>query len=427
MSTPTRTNSAVIVPRIILAVYIGLALSYSFADRLRLAPDEPAHFIYIRSMATNLAPPPIATTETPSEHSSASHEGHQPPLYYALMAIPYAILKGIGASSDLIWRILRLLTIPLGACWIYAVWMLTREFFGRDGYALAATGLTALLPTSSYAAGIINNDILIALLFTLGLVSILRYFKTGGLSVRSSALLGIVIGLAALAKAQGLILLPVFLIAALPVCRREHYANSREVFRSVGIVVAAAFVVCGWWFIWRSLEYGTPFPHSLFKPIGTDPMTAFIAAPGIMLRLLGFLTSRLWGHLIAPFWLINGCVSWTGYFRVFGVITLVALFGFVFRLRRNGQIDRRSLWLLVFAAGLQYLLYVHYVLTVDIGATDQGRLFLSVAAVVSVCLVMGFDGYLRSARARIIGAALGASALLALNVFVMVCAIRLRF
>lgn len=422
-----KINSTAIVLRAIFVAYIALALSYSFADRLKLAPDEPAHFIYIRSIATSFEPPPISAGETNSEESSASHEGHQPPLYYALMAIPYALIKGLGASSDIIWRILRLLTIPIGACWIYAVWKLTREFFGSDGYALAATGLTALLPTASYAAGIVNNDILVAFLFTSGLTAVLRYFKTGGMSLKSGALLGVVIGLAALTKAQGLILLPIFLSAALLVCTREHRTNLRKVVWNAAVVSISAFIICGWWFIWRWMEYGTPFPHSLYNPVRPGVIAAFAIEPRIMFELLGFLAARLWGHLVAPFWLLKGCVSWMGYFYTLSGVTLVALAGFVLRLRRNNSLDRRSLWMLVFAAALQYLLYVHYVLTVDLGATDQGRLFLSVAAVVSVCLVLGFDGYLCSARARMIAAAVGAAALLALNAYVITCAVGLRF
>ena len=72
----------------ILAAFTALAVSYSLVTRLRWGPDEPAHFIYIRSIATRFELPPISHKAIGTENSVATHDGHQPPLYYALMAIP---------------------------------------------------------------------------------------------------------------------------------------------------------------------------------------------------------------------------------------------------------------------------------------------------------------------------------------------------
>jgi uncharacterized membrane protein len=134
------------------AILIGfavIALVYSLVTPLKYGPDEPAHFIYIRSLATTLAPPPIAHTQTPTEDSIASHEGHQPPLYYAVMAMPYAILNAFGLPVDAIWRILRILGIGIGVIWIYFVYRLAREFFESEAYALATAGFVAFIPLHS--------------------------------------------------------------------------------------------------------------------------------------------------------------------------------------------------------------------------------------------------------------------------------------
>jgi hypothetical protein len=81
------------------------------------------------------------------------------------MAIPYAILHALGLSTDSVWRVLRLLGVPIGAAWIYFVYQLSITFFRSEKRAIAATALVALIPGAAYTAGVVNNDVLIALLF----------------------------------------------------------------------------------------------------------------------------------------------------------------------------------------------------------------------------------------------------------------------
>jgi 4-amino-4-deoxy-L-arabinose transferase-like glycosyltransferase len=409
--------------RALAAILIGfaiLALVYSLVTPLKYGPDEPAHFIYIRSLATTFSPPPIARTQTHTEDSIASHEGHQPPLYYAVMAVPYAILNAFGPPADTIWRVLRILGIAIGVFWIYFVYRLAREYFASEAYALATAAFVALIPNAAYTAGVVNNDIMIALLFTWAMVPILRFFKTESLSNREAAALGALTGLAILTKAQALILVGVFAIAALAVCRRRHYANAGGVLRAAAIVLGVAVIVSGWWFVRCWIVYGTPMPHSLYNPVLPDGMISLLVNPALGLRAIWFGSAAVYTYFWTPFWLVWKYVTWSCYFWPLVAVNAAALVGVALRLRRGG-VDGRSLALLVFAALLTYAMWLRYALAVDRMANLQGRLFLPVAAVVGIIFVLGTDGWLAGAKAKRIGVILWLVLMLAANAAVIAC------
>ena len=411
---------------LILAAFAVLALSYSVATRLKYGPDEPAHFIYIRSLATELAPPPISHDVTPHENSTSSHEGHQPPLYYAIMAVPFALLRAFGASDDTIWRVLRLANIPIGMLWIWSVYLLAREFFGKNGHAFATAAFVALIPTSAYTAGVINNENLISLVFTWAMIPILAYFKSGAMAPRSAAFTGLVVGLAILSKAQGLVLIPLFALAALAVSRRSGYANYRQVLATFAIVVGAAATVSGWWFARCWIVYGTLMPHSLYNPAIPGGLIALAVSPALAAELVFRMTEGLYGYFWVPFWLVWPFVgSLRPIVYSIGALNLVVLAGLVARIRRHNGVDRSSLAFVLAAPAIIYVLWLRYILVVDAMANLQGRLFLSVAAVVGMVWILGFDGLLKSNRAKRAGLVVGLVVMLAANVAVIACAVAL--
>jgi len=419
LSLTTGTKRTLIA---IAALFAALALCYSFATKLKYGPDEPAHFIYIRSLAIDFTPPEISHVETPTEEGTSSHEGHQPPLYYTIMAVPYAALDACAVPADTIWRVLRLLTIPIGVLWLFAVFALTREFFGRDDYSLVTTVFVALIPTASYMAGVVNNESLISLLFTAAMLPILRFFKTGKSGAREAVLLGLVMGLAVIAKAQGLLLVPMLLLAGFVACRRRGYTNCVDALKTVGIALGVAVLVSGWWYVRCWVLYGTALPHSLYRPLAPSLVDLILAPSGPEYAAVS--TRGLYAYFWVPFWLIWKRInSFNAYFYPLCVVTLAGLTGLVVRLRRAKDLDLGSLVFLLCAPLLTYVFWLHYVLVVDPNANLQGRLMLGVAAIVGIVSVLGFDGLLPSVRAKRIGVAVGAGIMLLANIGVIGCAV----
>ncbi len=378
--------------RILIVILVGfalLSLAYSLATQLKYGPDEPAHFIYIRSIATKFTLPPISKHITDSEFATATHAGHHPPLYYAIMAVPYAAMNAVGLSGDLIWRILRILGIGIGVGWIYWVYRLALEHFGRQNYALAVAAFVALIPNAAYTAGVLNNEILIALLFTWAMAMMIRYFKTESLSVREAVVLGAVIGLSILTKAQGLILIPVFVIISLAICRRRDYSNARAVVSAFGLVMVVGTVIGGWWLARCYFAYGTIMPRSLYNPVLPHGLASALTVPAMTLYTINLASRDAYGYFWTPFWLIWKYVAWWHYFWPVLGATAIALVGLIVRWAKTG-LDR-SIWILLFAAALVWASWMRYVLVVDSMANLQGRLFMCVAAIIGIVFVTGFD------------------------------------
>lgn len=417
--TPPAKNRALYA---IIAVFVVLSIIYSFATNLKKGPDEPAHFIYVRSLATTFSPPPIARSETPTEDYESSHEAHQPPFYYAVMAAPYAVLNMLNVPTDTIWQVLRLLGILIGAAWVYAVYLLADEFFDhRRDYTLITTAFTALIPNAVYMSAVMSNEMLIALLFTLALLPILRYFKSGKLTNKTAALLGLATGLAILTKAQGLILIPIFLLTVLLVCRRD-WRSSISHLKTAAIVLGAAALVSGWWFIHCYLVYGEAMPNSLYNPMfkgGTLDVLIYPFFSGDLRHIIRLSTAEFWGNFWTPFWLIQQSIRFPNYFGIILTITIIASIGLILKLRRRTEIDRRSLALLSLAPIAVYASWLRHIILVDRMANLQGRFLLCAAAVVGIWFILGFDALLPSPRAKKIGAVAGLVLMLMVNVAVI--------
>jgi hypothetical protein len=430
---PPHVNKAIAV---IIGLFVVLSLAYSFADRLKLGPDEPAHFIYIRSLAINHTPPDIAHMETYSEDSTSSHEGHQPPLYYAIMAAPYAVLNALGVARDTIWRVLRLMNILLGVVWIYLVYLLSRAFFVKsddqpgcptDKYALASAAFVAVIPTAPYMAAVVNNDILIALLFNWALIPMLAFFRTGGLSAKSAALLGLLMGLAILTKAQGLILVPLIVLAGICACRRTGYKNMGDVVRAIGIALGIAGLVSGWWFIRCQAIYGTPMPHSLYNPVLNGSIVTLFFFPLETIKLFWTMVGNLLGYFWLPYWLVEASLPWQRYSMILSILGLIWLIGIIIRLRRDRNMDLRALCFLLMCPIAICATWIHYVLMTDRGANLQGRLLLPSAAVIAIASILGADGWLKGVKAKKIGFAVGCAIMLMVNIFVLWSTVALRW
>lgn len=399
---------------VILAVYTALAISYSIVTKPGFGPDEPAHIIYIRSMSTQFSPPLISTTETHDIDSQTSHEGHQPPLYYALLALPAWLLGMFGATIDATLIILRLLTAAMGAVWIYAVYMLVKEWSGKEGFALTVTGFIALLPGAAYMAGVINNDILVSALITGGMVWVLRLYKRGELSTREAVALGVVSGLAISAKAQGLVLLPMIIIAALSAKQRNG-----GTFICAGIAVGLALVISVPWFVRCYAVYGTIMPHSIYKPMIQGGVLTLVIQPLGAVMLAWECAKGLWGYFWMPYWLMRSYIPWKIYSDALVVLSAVFLAGALLRIRREPAVDRKSLLFLLLVPVGVFALWFHYVLNVDSMANSQGRLMLPGAAAVGILGILGLEGWIRNERIRRAVIAAAAVLLFALNLFVM--------
>jgi 4-amino-4-deoxy-L-arabinose transferase-like glycosyltransferase len=171
-----------------------------------------------------------------------------PPLFPLLLSLP----SRLGATSL---TSHQLFACGVGACTVAAVGFLGRRLGGAS-VGLLAAGIAAVYPMFFAADGAPMSESLYLLVVTSVLLAALRALERP--TVRRWAILGLLIGAAALTRGEGLALL----IVALPVgaaLRRESV--SRRLALS-GVAVVVSLAVVSPWIIRNSLTFGELVPVS---------------------------------------------------------------------------------------------------------------------------------------------------------------------
>jgi hypothetical protein len=190
---------------LILASYLALGLAYAAATPPWQAPDEPAHFNYVRQLAAKpWQLPRIEAGDWPNDRlerlkaegfpagesiAGIEYEDHQAPAWYYLAAVAYRLASGPD-EDRLAW--LRRFNLLLGALGIALVWALARRGWPDDpALALAAAAFVAWLPMRLAVSASASNDplaecvttaaVLLALLRAQGRLSQRRWVLAGGL------------------------------------------------------------------------------------------------------------------------------------------------------------------------------------------------------------------------------------------------------
>jgi len=211
------------------------------------AYDGFSHFSYIWFMADQWRVP-LATT---------GWEFFQPPLYYAFMA---ALWDGLAPMDPIMrLRVGTLVIAVLGLSLAGVTLVVVRRALPDNRVAqLAAFATMLFLPVHLYTAGFIGNENLTAVLCAWALLMTLAALRRP--TVPRALGLGLVLGLAMLAKFTGLVVvvgaLGTFALRAL--VRRPARADLRV----AGIAGVVMLLVCGWFYARNLVVYGTPFKMS---------------------------------------------------------------------------------------------------------------------------------------------------------------------
>ncbi len=225
------TQSSVAHRRLVVALFaVGLTLRLALLGVTPpfAAPDEAAHFRYIRYVATHHA--------LPIQHArmgqTLDYEDYQPPLYYVVSAPVYVVGRRIAGNEIGALRALRGSSLIL---WLMtfasAVVVVRRLRLEGTLPGLVGIALVALLPTYVGLSTEINNDGLSVALSTAALA-----VAAGPIVRRSALVLGVLVGLALLAKLTAVSLVPTIVVLVL--ARRVPWREA-----ALG-AVATALVLC---------------------------------------------------------------------------------------------------------------------------------------------------------------------------------------
>jgi len=417
------------------ALFVVLSLVYNVALPLYEAPDEGDHVSYAAWLADGRGLPHLVADR------DAVGEIWQPPLYYALTALALAPFDraelatiaplsadwqaGLSRAAHyhsaaeafpfrgaaLAVHAARLVATLLGLITVTATYAIARRI--NPALALPAAALLALNPQFIFLSAAVNNDNLVIALCSVALWILVRlivgpavaqtFLSAAGPDAGRNAcatngrerlgwyaLLGLVWGLATLAKLTGLTLgLPIGLTLLYLAGRRRSW---RPLLLGGLIAGGTMLLVCGWWF-WRNWQlYGDPLAWNEMLAV-----TAGLLRPELLtwpetLRYAGFLRQSYWGVFG------YGVRAPDGFYTLVMVVMVMAAAGWGVWLGRRPRPWRglgRSFALLILAVWSLTVFFFLLRWMRQIDATNQGRLLFPAIAALSVLAVVGlaaFDG-----------------------------------
>jgi hypothetical protein len=427
---------------VILALFVGLGITYSLVVPIFEAPDELYHYPFVAHMAQGGALP----VQRPNQGMMWQQEGSQPPLYYVLagaltswlnvddLSIVYRLNPharvGIPLAHDnknmvvhtdrevFPWsgavlgiHLARLFSLLLATGTLLCTYRIALDIFPHTPILpLAALAFNAFIPMFIFISASVNNDNLVILLSSITLLMLVRMIQRGA-SRRFLVLLGVVVGLACLTKLNALGLVA---MAGLAVLLRIFFAPRRD-FSSgakagdAGTLGAAGdglwsklirwFVDCvifcvpvvliaGWWYLRNWQLYG--------DPTGLNAMLDIVGRRSVE-PLLSDLYSEFQGLRI-NFWGLFGVVnvllrpSWI--YRVLDALTVVMLIGIVVWLAQQRRMRKPIPWpgLLLLGAWATFE-FVALIRWTSMTFASQGRLLFPAISAICLFLALGLIGW----------------------------------
>lgn len=402
----------------VLVLFLALGVIYSLVTPIFEASDELWHYPVVKHIADGRGLP----VQNPASPAMWNQEGSQPPLYYALAALATAWIdtddlgerlwynpnanvgtplasgnKNMIVHTDreafpwrgttLAVRLIRWLSVLLQAFTVWLTYLIAREIApARRDLATAAAALVAFNPMFLFIAGSVNNDNLVVPLATFALWLLVRTLRQGWITPVQLVALGVTLGLAALTKLSGALLMPLAAVVLTIVAARKRAWRAWVVFGAVlGLLVAA---IAGWWFVRNWQLYGDPTGLNVMLAIaGRRP--APLSPGDLLAEFQGFRMS---------YWAVFGGFNVTGsvwLYRLYDALSLIALAGWIplaLRYRDRLRTVQASLVALLVAwIALVFVFLVRWTLQTT---ASQGRLLFPAIGAVAVVLSYGLAGWL---------------------------------
>ena len=162
----------------------------------------------------------------------------QPPLYYALEAIPYGLAGGNVLDRLQLMRLMSALMAGLTALFVF---MFVREAVPGEPWAWTVGGLAvALVPLFGFMSGAVNPDSLLFAVSAATFYCLARAFRRG-LSAREAVAIGAVTALGFLTKLNFIGLVPGILLGLIVLAVRAQRTFGRSAYRLLALSVGIAF------------------------------------------------------------------------------------------------------------------------------------------------------------------------------------------
>jgi 4-amino-4-deoxy-L-arabinose transferase-like glycosyltransferase len=182
----------------------------------------------------------LATNPSPLSDGGGNPQANQPPLYYALAAVPYWLSPSQGILSRL--AVMRLLSALMAAATVLTVFMFLRELFPASRWAWTVGALVlAFQPMFNFIAAGVQGDNLLYLTSALIFFALMRAYRRG-LTRRRAAAIGAITAAGLLSKLTFVGLVSGIGLAVLLLVWRASREDRREALRMLVIATAIAVI-----------------------------------------------------------------------------------------------------------------------------------------------------------------------------------------
>ena len=406
---------------VIIAGYLIVACLYAFQTPPWQAPDEPAHYNYVRQLAGGSFPV-ISPGDYDQEYQSLvissgfdpeysvesfEYEDHQPPLYY-LLQTPVFLATG-GALLPL-----RLVSVIFGAAVVALSYLITLWLFPeREWLAWTTAAFVAFLPQHVAMMAAVNNDSLAELLIAAILLLLVGMVasKPGKGASRSSdnkwIAVGLLLGLGFLTKATVYIMVPVIGIVLL----WRYWGDWRSLLRNGLLVFGPAFLLgLAWWarnaIVYGGLDILGMAAHNAIV-VGQPRTSEWIAERGLgatVMALIKTTFQSFWGQfgwmgVVMPTWVYQPLLLFT-------LLSIAGLIGIIVlgreRSSLGGSVDRTSgnrvaIAILTGTLALSLLLFLGYNVTF---VQHQGRYLFPGLVPIALGVALAWSFFLSPLSAR---------------------------
>ncbi len=374
-----RLALAVLVPCLL---FIAVVVPMSLLTPAMSNNDEVDHVQYAFFVETHAAIPSIGIQN--------GDESHQPPLYYALVAIE---MKYIGIqhltlsfspdpTTALDVHLMRLPGIAFGLVTVLTAfgcaWVLTR----RLAFSSAVASTVGLWPKFDVVSAAVTNETLNYTLCGLALLALLLWLRADRRPTVWAGATGLFLGLAAITEftslpVAGLLLLVIVVVSVL-----------RRRWRDPVLAVALFAVVSGWWFVRNTALYGDPLASAASRAYLSR------ALPALVCPCPWWNLGRVLHQLVYSLWYDGGFNQLALPWRLSAAVTAIAVLSLGRgiwvvrnRYRATGASDLALLTLLLTAAGAIVAFWEIATQTTQ----AEGRYLLVAVAAWSILLVAGTD------------------------------------
>lgn len=230
----------------LLIPFVAMRLPWIFTVPMVEAPDEFAHYWVIRFLREHWRLP----------LASEVHAGGPSAVYGSLPQMGYLphLLACSAGPVEWIPLLSRFGSLAMGVVLLFATWKCSRILFAKQPLLAVALPLTVLLhPQMIFLHCYANCDATSTALSAVQIWLMLETLRTG-LTIKRTAVMGLLAGWLALTKYSALAILPVLALAVVSSCVLHGTALSTSL-TAIGCGSALAVAVSGWWFWRNALEF----------------------------------------------------------------------------------------------------------------------------------------------------------------------------